>query len=193
MTDLCQWLTPDSVAQDFFAWAGVSDDDLVLEPAAGEGALVPNRPGVIAFELDPALVSELRYWRPDALVVAGDFLSAAPQQVDLGLLNPPYADDGEALFIRQALAWAPRVCALVRTLALHGKGRFRKCWKYVRPARISILTYRPHFLGPGGVPTKFTPEADYMAVECVLRPQPLRDDQYNEFLTQVQLGWVDWR
>jgi len=193
MSDLCQWLTPDPVAQEFLNWARVGENDLVLEPAAGEGALVPNRPGVVAFELDRDMARELQYWRPDALVINADFLTVEPPiRASVGVLNPPYADDGEGKFIRQALAWAPRVCALVRTLALHGQKRFELCWRYVKPTRIAILTHRPRFLGPRGVPTKHNPEADYMAVECMLRDSPLPKNGHN-LLTEVDITWVNWR
>jgi len=192
--DLCQYLTPDSVARQFLKWANFTDDDTILEPAAGEGSLTPNRPGVLAFEMDRNLASELRYWRFQAEVINADFLATEPQiSLSVAILNPPYAADGEALFIRQSLAWAPRACALVRTLALHGQGRFEKCWRYVKPTRIAILKHRPKFLGPRLLPTKYTPEADYMAVECVLRDQPLPKDGYNDILTDIQLSWVNWK
>lgn len=190
MTDLCQYLTPPRVAQAFLAWAGVQDTDIVLDPAAGEGALIPRRPGVLAIEKDPELLDELRYWRPDAQVVQADFLTLEPfLRANVVILNPPYADDGEGKFIRRALLWAPRCCALVRTLALHGKARYELCWRYVRPTRIAILTHRPRFLGPGGAATPHTPEADYMVIECVMRPKPT---DLKENLVLPTLQWVDW-
>jgi hypothetical protein len=180
------------VAQAFLEWCRIDDDDIVLEPAAGEGSLTPNRPGVLAFEIDPELVQELRYWRPYATILNCNFLAIpALARVDVAVLNPPYSNDGEGTFIRQALEWAPRACALVRTVALHGRARFEKCWKYVVPIRLAVLAHRPRFLGPGNVPTAHSPEADYMAVECMLRQQPLPD--YENWVSSTTIQWVNWR
>lgn len=196
----CQWFTPPAVAQEFLDWSGVEDHHVVLEPAAGEGALCPNREGVIAFERDPNLVEELRYWRPHADVVCHNFLEAAPpplwkgkQLVDVCVQNPPYSEYGEATFIRQGLLWAPRVCALIRTVAFNGKNRFELCWRHVQPTRIAFLSFRPQYLGPGGTPTEFGPKADYMAVECIKRPGgALPQGAYNGWSTEATVEWVDW-
>lgn len=194
MTDLCQWLTPPGVAQAFLDWCLVGDDDLVLEPAAGEGALVPDRDGVLAFELDPELAGELRYWRPRATVLNCNFLAVpALAQVDVAIQNPPYSDGGEGVFIRRALDWAPRTCALVRTVALHGQARFEACWRFVQPLRLAILAHRPRFLGPGGLPTAHNPEADYCAVEAVLRRHPLPLEAWADWTSALTIQWVDWR
>ena len=194
MTELCQWITPPRVAQAFLAWSNIKDDDIVLDPAAGDGALTPNRPGVLAFEIDPELIGELRYWRPQATVLNCDFLTIPPlAQVDLAVLNPPYSNDGEGVFIRQTLQWAPRACALVRTVALHGRARFEACWRYVQPTRLAILVHRPRFLGPGSARTPHNPEADYMAVECVLRQQPLALDEHENWVVPLTMQWVNWR
>jgi hypothetical protein len=195
--DFCQWFTSPAVAQAFLAWAGVEDHHTVLEPSAGEGALVPNRPGVLAFEIDPDLIAELKYWRPEATVICANFLEVEPLlQMDLAITNPPYsgvARDGEGTFILQCLKWAPRCCALIRTVAFQGKGRFEKCWRYVKPTRIGLLTERPRYLGPGGRPTDLNPYADFMAVECVLRDVPLPADGYSGFVIEVELSWLDWK
>ncbi len=191
--DLCQWFTPPAVAFPFLDWCRIKDSDIVLDPAAGEGALTPRRPGVIAVELDPTLLPDLRYWRPDAQVILGDFLTLEPQKVDLAVLNPPYSAGNEGIFIRQTLKWAQRCCALIRTVALHGKKRFENCWRFVQPTKIVILTQRPKFVGPKNVPTKFNPEADYAAIECVLRNETLPLDAYSSWVSATTIGWVNRR
>ncbi len=194
----CQWFTDPAIAEKFLQWSRVEDHHLVLEPAAGEGALVPNRPGVIAFELDPVLVEELKYWRPEATVICHDFLDVRPLlQVDVALLNPPYsgiAPDGEGTFIHQSLKWAPRCCALVRTVSLHGKRRFEKCWRFVRPTRIAFIRERSKFLGPGGRPTDLNPYTDFCSIECVMRDEPLPLEAYGkDWVSDVEVSWVDWK
>lgn len=193
--DLCQWFTPPGVSASFLAWSNISDDDIVLEPAAGEGALVPDRPGVLCFDIDPERVSELQYWRPHATALCSDFMAVPPPPehvADVCIQNPPYAEDGEGTYLRQGLLWAPRCCALIRAGALQGRRRFEVCWSYVRPTRIACLIHRPHFLGPLGAKTKHHPQYDYIAVECVARETPLK---YAEQMQgdKVEISWVAWK
>ena len=191
----CQWFTPPKIAQKFLQWANIDDDDIVLDPAAGEGILMPDRPGVLGFEIDPSLFEDLRYWRPYATVLCHDFLSVEPLiAADVAISNPPYSNEGEGTFLRQSLRWAPRACFLVRTVALHGRARWEKCWRFVQPTRISILTHRPRYLGPGGIPTKFNPMADYMALEAINRPEPLPVDGYDDWVAEaLEMNFVNWR
>lgn len=194
MTILDQWLTPQGVAGAFLDWACIDDDDAVIEPAAGEGALVPDRYGVLAFEIDPERAEELRYWRPKATVIEADFLQVPPPQeyvADVCIENPPYSEDGEGTFIRQGLLWAPRCCGLLRAGAIQGNGRWEKCWRYVRPTRIASLIHRPHFHGAFGSRTKHTPQYDYIAVDCVLRETPL--EKWEPHVDKIEFSWVFWR
>lgn len=187
--ELCQWLTRPSVARDFIEWARILPDDVILEPAAGEGALIPpDRGRVLAFEIDPERVEELRYWRPQATVVCADFLAlpAPPEYVaDVCLQNPPYSNSGEGVFIDKALNWAPRVCAHIRSGALHGKDRFEVCWSRVSVTRIAYLKFRPRYLAPFELPTPFTPAYDYIAIEAVRRTSDEPD--------RPEVTWVEWR
>jgi hypothetical protein len=149
---------------------------------------------VLAFEIDPERVEELRYWRPRATVVCADFLALPPPAepvADVCVTNPPYSADGEGTFLRQGLLWAPRCCGLIRAGALQGGGRFEKCWKYVRLTRIAQLVQRPHFEGIYGSRTKYTPQYDYIAVECVARETPL--EREDESVDVVEISWVFWR
>lgn len=190
-----QWFTPPGVSEPFIDWCGFDDDETLLEPSAGEGALVPrNRPNVIAFEKDPLLIDELKYWRPRATVINYDFLKAEPVPVDGALGNPPYHNDGEATFTYQSLQWAPRACMLMRLVALQGERRFLKCWRFVQVDRLAVLVYRPQFLGPGGRPTDFSPFTAFAAFDCSLRPEPLPLDGYSEWKSQIrEFSMVDWR
>ncbi len=192
----CQWFTAPKVAFAFQEWSRIDEAELIIDPAAGEGALTPDHEGVVAVEIDPDLIEELRYWRPHVRqIICADFLELEVPQLraDLAILNPPYANGGEGLFIYRSLLWAHRACALIRTVALNGKDRFRDCWRYVQPIRISVLTHRPRFQGPGCSATKYNPMADYMAVECVLRPEPLPMSDYGKWADDVVFNWVDWR
>jgi hypothetical protein len=190
----CQWFTPPVVAEAFIAWSRIEDHHIVVEPAAGEGALCPNREGVLAIERDPELVSELRYWRPEAQIICGNFLDIPPPPApvaDVSIQNPPYSMFGEATFIRQALRWAPRCCALIRTVAFNGINRSELCWRHVKPVRIAFLVHRPRYLGPGGTVTAFGPKADYVAVECVMRDEPLPAAE--GLVLDAAIEWVHWK
>lgn len=185
----CQWLTPPSVAEQFLAWCRLKPHDILLEPAAGEGALIPeDHAQVMAFEIDPDRCTELRANRPLATVVCADFLSVpVPKShvADVAIQNPPYIDDGEGVFIERALHWAPRVCALIRLEALHGKDRYAQCWQYVQLTRLAILIRRPRYLGPYGARTEHSPQYSYVALEAV----PANGQQ----IYQVETSWVDWK
>lgn len=195
MAEFDQWLTPAGVAEAFLAWSGVRDDDIVIEPAAGEGALVPrDGSGVLAFEIDPERVAELQYWKPKTSVVCCDFLSIPPPPepiADVCIQNPPYSEDGEGVFIRRGLLWAPRCCGLLRAGAIQGNGRWEKCWRHVRPTRIASLIHRPHFEGIYSSTTKWTPQYDFMAVDCVLRDKPL--ERWERHTDKIEFSWVFWR
>ncbi len=190
-----QWVTPSGVAEQFLTWCRIGDKDIVLGPSAGEGALVPNRPGVIAFEKDGDLVEELRYWRPHASVVNYDFLEATPfLRVDVTVGNMPFHDDGEGRFMRRSLDWSPRSCFLMRVAALQGESRYLKCWRFVQVDRLAVLVHRPGFLGPGNTPSPHSPAVAYGAFECSLRAKPLPEEGYNDFTHTIrEFSFVDWR
>jgi hypothetical protein len=185
----CQWFTPPTVAEEFLAWCRIRPDDVLLEPAAGEGALVPEgHRQVVAFEVDPDRCAELRERRPLANVVCADFLAQPPPAAhvaDVAVLNPPYSDDGEGTFVLRSLLWAPRACALVRLEALHGSNRHKSCWQHVQLTRIAFLVHRPRFLGLFGARTPHHPKYSYVAVEA--RCSDGADFSYPE------TSWVQWR
>jgi hypothetical protein len=184
----CQWFTPPTVAEEFLRWCRIQPDDVLLEPAAGEGALIPeDHSNVMAFEIDPDRCAELRNRRPLATVTCADFLSLplpTHPVADVCVQNPPYNNDGEGLFVERALHWAPRVCALIRLEALHGGERYQSCWRNVQLTRLGFLVHRPRFLGPFSSRTKFSPKYSYVAIEARFgngEPSP------------SETGWVTWR
>lgn len=194
MAELDQWFTPEGVSNAFQDWANIAPDDVVIDPAAGEGSLLPDRPGVLAFEIDPERVEELKYWKPQAIVVCADFLAtpSPPEHVaDVALQNPPYGQDGEGTFIYQSLLWAPRCCALIRISGLFGERRWHKCWRHVQVLRKAYLVHRPHFEGIFGSATAFTPQYDFVAVECVMREKPLEKGEIPD--DPQETSWVFWR
>jgi tRNA1(Val) A37 N6-methylase TrmN6 len=182
----CQWFTPTSVSEKFLEWCRIAPTDVLLEPAAGEGALIPEyHSQVLAFEIDPDRCTELRNNRPLATVICSDFLCLPPPSspiADVAVQNPPFTNNGEGMFIDRALSWAQRTCALVRLEALHGKCRYA-CWKNVKILRLAILVHRPKFLGPFGGKTKFHPRYSYVALEAV-RPSPGKS---------CEIEWVQWQ
>lgn len=191
---LDQWFTPPSLAEHFLRWCEIREQDTVLEPAAGEGALVLDRSGSFAFEVDEELAGRLRLARPKATVVCADFLTIAPPHkpiADVCVTNPPYSFDGEGVFIRRGLRWANRCCALVRNNAFLGIRRFDKCWSGVRVLRIGYLLHRPKFNGPLGAKTKFTPQYDYVVVDCVSRSAPV--ERGSDFSDDAKISWLAWK
>lgn len=171
---LSQWLTPPDLARRVVDWALIGTDwgrrvggfggDRVLEPSAGNGALV--RPlvaagaGVFAVELDERYTSDLRRelgsW---GMLVTCDFLAIQPPPTGEGfslvLMNPPYENGLDVAFILHALKFAPRVVGIFRSQILHGKARKRELWSKVRPTRIAYLSERPDFGGDYGAMTDF--------------------------------------
>lgn len=184
----CQWLTAPSIAAAFLDWCHVGDNDSVLEPAAGEGALVPEgHSRVTAYEIDHERASELQRHRPLARVVCEDFLAQpAPDEpvFDVCVTNPPYSGNGEGVFIERGVRWARRVCALVRLEAFHGSTRYEACWSRVSLRRVAFLVHRPRFLGPFGAATGYSPKYAYVAVEATA---------LDSHAGSPEVSWVTWR
>ncbi len=192
----CQWFTPPAVAEAFMAWSGLTDDMSVVDLAAGEGSLLPRRPRTLGFDIDPEVIAELRYWRPDAMVACCDALRVQPfLRFDLAIGNPPYADNGEASFTHAALRWAPRTTQLIRTEALNGKHRWENHWRFIHITRIAYLIYRPQFTSPLGLPSEKSPAVSYCAIEARLRPEPLPIDlpTNTQGSAPAEIEWVNWR
>lgn len=156
--ELSQWHTPQPVADRMAAWCARPGMRL-LEPCAGGGNLVRAAISqgvfVTAVEIDPAW-SELLRADPafsNVEVLTADFLrmeSWRLGQFDLVLMNSPYEDGQDALWIERALEFAPRVVALVPSRVLYGVSKHERLWSKHGLARLANLVRRPVFAGGGG-------------------------------------------
>ena len=99
--DLGWFPTPAALARSLVERAAVTPGARVLEPSAGEGAIVEALlcagAEVTAIEIEPRRVERLRARFPQVTVVEGDFLAKQPR--DLGVfaavvMNPPFSVDG---------------------------------------------------------------------------------------------------
>jgi len=165
--ELSQWYTEPKLAARLWAWANrYQQPHRVLEPAAGQGALIkpmmiePYSCGqVVAVEIDPSNVQALerimwegrRTWRL-RLVIRGDFLTTQWKRDELGrlpfdlaLMNPPYEDGRAEAFILHALTVCERVCGIFKASILHGDERRRTLWSKCHTKREVRLMTRPSF------------------------------------------------
>jgi predicted RNA methylase len=98
------------------AWAEVRPGMLVLEPSAGEGAIVrecvAHGADVTAIELDEGRWRAMLAWAPDSrcLCIQGDFLlfpnpnvARAPHGFDRVVMNPPFARQQDLAHVLHAL------------------------------------------------------------------------------------------
>jgi predicted RNA methylase len=104
--------TPTDIADRIAALAELCPDHTLLEPSAGEGALVyaaakagVQEKNMTAIEINPLCRGKLKYIA--GTVVIGDFLSIQPPHEDLKfdrvIMNPPFQDKGCEKHVRQAL------------------------------------------------------------------------------------------
>lgn len=100
-SDLGYFPTPNTIAQDLVARAGIQPGMKVLEPSAGDGAIVAPALAagatVTAVEFDANRAATLASRFPGVVVRSGDFLAMRP--ADLGLfdavvMNPPFSLQG---------------------------------------------------------------------------------------------------
>lgn len=149
--ELSQHFTPASLAERIVAFAGIEEGERVLEPSAGSGAfvgpLLKAGAQVTAIEIDGRYVDHLSTTHPAAHVIEADFLAVTPFHVDLVLMNPPYENGLDGAFIAHALKFAPRVIALIRTHALHGRERYGSLWRHTAITRLALCVNRPSFGG----------------------------------------------
>jgi predicted RNA methylase len=177
---LGQWDTHPEVCAAFVRWCAPRPRSSVLEPCAGIGNLARafDREGhvVTAIEIDPerAAVSGAR---------VGDFLAeAAPPRpsFDLAAMNPPYERDGETRFMQRGLLFAPRVCAIVRLVALASERR-ADAWEAMIVSRLAHLVPRPVFAGSSGMD-----EIVFVEVKPRRGAKPLRE-------SIVRMEWLRWK
>ena len=156
---LSQWHTPQNLADRMAAWC-VRPGLRVLEPCAGGGALVRAALAcgghVSAVEIDPAWAQTLRAEYADVDIQTADFFKLVPPLYDqpdahaLVLMNSPYEDGQDALWIERALEFAPQVVALVPSRILYGVSKYERIWSKHTLARLANLVRRPVFAGSGG-------------------------------------------
>lgn len=149
---LSQWFTPaalaDRIAEEWGPWAGLR----VLEPAAGDGALVAPLAArgalVEAFEIDERWAARIA-GRVEAYGAGGQDLA----------------------FVAKALRHALEVIAVVRLAFLAGRARRAELWSQAHLADLRVLSRRPRFSG-----TSSTARYDFAVVRIVrdLHPAALR-------------------
>jgi predicted RNA methylase len=179
-----QWYTPPALASQLWEWTAPvlrRDSGLlaydVLEPAAGQGALLLPALGsgqvrhALAVESDPdnvAALERLVARAPTLRVLPGDFLELKPNRrhFHVALMNPPYEDGRDAAFIIRAFDWAPRVVGIFRSAILHGEDRYKQLWRWTDIERGAWLRGRPRF-GKGA--KSDSPRSDYVALQLVGR------------------------
>jgi len=171
--DLSQYYTDPRTAQRIAEWViqAYPFAEIILEPSAGEGALIKpflerTRARITAVELDPANVAKLENLDPRVEVIAGNFLNMELARADLVVMNPPYENDQDALFVMKAFEASSVVFALLRGVIKHGVGRWKKMWRYVDIVREANLVERPNFGG------EHTPKQDFVVLELMKRNRP---------------------
>lgn len=171
---LSQWWTPADAAARIAAWCGsLGGINTVLEPAAGDGALIRalcGRPGgasliVDAVEIDPRHIGALRAGTVGAGFYSvkpecGDYLARpAPAALyDLSLANTPYEDGLDSLFVEKMMSESLRVVALVRLAMLETQRTHERVWSRLgadgwHMPGLAIFTKRPVFIAPGASST----------------------------------------
>lgn len=108
------FVTPDHQCARLVGLAGISDDDLILEPSAGTGAILrairaraPNAE-CEAVELNAGLCQSLRTEFENITVICGDFLqyltSASEKRYSRIIMNPPFRHGADIKHILHACA-----------------------------------------------------------------------------------------
>lgn len=183
---LSAWFTPPRLAERVWNWCPPATRS-VLEPAAGEGALIKpiiRNPRavehIIAIDIDEANAFKLRaLWERDSHfleVACGDFMAwpwglPLRARFDLALMNSPYEDGQAEAFILHALKFAPCVIGIFKASIVHGQTRARELWCDVAITRGVRLASRPSFgAGASGDSAK----SDFVVLELVRRDGPMR-------------------
>lgn len=138
----------------------------VLEPCVGGGAWVRAcrevwpAAALDRCDLDPKAPGLALDLRKGEEPMVGDFLKLASpvhgprHEYDAIVGNPPYKGDALAWFDR-AILLAPVVALVLRATIVGSRERFG-WWHENKPARVTVLTPRPLWEGPGARPTTDT-------------------------------------
>jgi len=188
--DMSQWFTPTPLAERLVDWMGVPKKATVIEPRAGNGAIVralvrdPSKVSRIdAVELDASHVRTLESIpHRDCIslklnVECADYLTrpAPSERYDYGVANPPYENDLDAKFAAKLMDECDRVIILVRAVFFNGLGRYERVWSRVdadewRICGVAHLVRRPSFL-LGGV-EQGGAQADFVAIKMIRAGNP---------------------
>lgn len=172
---LDQYFTPPALAKAFVEWADIKPGATVLEPSAGDGALVRWIPDhvrrVTAIDvkwangmgpvIEAAGDKRLTVFEGDSLIERGTY--------DVAIMNPPYGyviHEGnrvaaDRLHVQHALRHAKDVYCLVRANFLWGQDRYNHILRYARVLGMAVLVRRPNFVGPALHPDQTSPRHDY--------------------------------
>jgi len=211
--DLSQWYTPPKLAQRVVDWACSNrffwqgPPQLVVEPAAGTGALVKplldRGAAVVAYDIDPENVAILRELAPEPQLYAhcADFLSDRPSHIppetrysrqpmcgwveprthaDLVVMNPPFENNQDCKFVMEAFEVAPLVVAILRGVIEHGSARWRIMWRWVDVTSKVNLCERPKFGG------EHQPKQDFVVMALKKREVPRKRGE------AVSAGLIEW-
>lgn len=188
--ELSQWYTPPWLAKRIVNWAidfRTHRQLSVLEPSAGDGALVKQLLyrgcKVLGVDIDGENVERLQ--RLGAIVLHADFLTLVPGMVDnlldLVVMNPPFEDGQTEQHVLHALKFAPRVVCHCPLTTLAGKDRKEGLWRDAYLKRLAICGARPRYGGNGGGMT------DMCTFEVVRRYEHV--DVTNVRATGVDVEW----
>lgn len=103
--------TPFAVAARIAEVSGIKDGDQVLEPSAGQGALIDavleRAPGahVTAIELLESNVGVLRLKYASMRILQGDFLNMPRRAFDRVVMNPPFSKHQDIMHVCRARDW----------------------------------------------------------------------------------------
>lgn len=153
------WPTPAWLAARIVDWArhGLADDARIVEPSAGDGALVRAvrallpRARITAIEIAACRETELLAAGADDVVI-GDWSSFAAtwrmhdrEPFDLAISNPPFSFLAAHLY--PMVCAARRAVVLLPLTALEGQERHHEVWSRVVLERLAVLVARPRFGG----------------------------------------------
>ncbi len=174
--ELSQWFSPPSVSDIVADMVCPTPTMRVLEPAAGNGALlralvsdVPEESldpaNVTTHEIDPRWVAKLRSdgWN----CIEGDYLEAPPpaELYDECVMNSPFEKGLDLRFLVKAMDESRAVTAVLRLNALCGVKRVEQVWEREgwAPRFLAFFGRRPPF--DGGSDSDSSPRHDF----CVAR------------------------
>lgn len=161
-----QWYTEPWLARWLVDWAQLTLSDVVLEPCAGDGAIVravPESIPVIACEIDDRMLPTLSTAHPKLAVFIGDFFDPRRQEAiaafkpTVAIENPAFSKPRRGIdseFVQASLKLTSRVVALIHSDVFYGKTRRQRIWDHAVLTRVCFLEDRPRFddgSGQGGM------------------------------------------